>query len=222
MTAGTQAASPATALEPCPDCGKPRDLCVCAGLRRNLEHRARVLILQHPQEPDKVLGSARLAHLALPGSILKVGLSWPNLAKALGEPKESVQPSRWAVLYLGSGIKGAPVKPGLHFVNKSGAPVPPPEQLDGFVVLDGTWSQAKAIWWRNAWLLKLRRAILVPSRPSLYKELRREPRRECLSTIETIAETLDQLGEPKQTGEALRASFAELLDRARARRKPRA
>jgi hypothetical protein len=181
-----------------------------------------VLILQHPQESDRLLGSARLAELSLPGAQLEIGLSWPNLAKALGESKESVHPSRWAVLHLGSGIKtaipGKTLRPGLHFVSKSGSELPaPPEPLEGFVVLDGTWSQAKAIWWRNAWLLKLKRAILVPSRPSLYKELRREPRRECLSTIETIAETLEALGEPKPTAQALRQIFSELLERQRAR-----
>jgi DTW domain-containing protein YfiP len=211
----------------CLTCGKPDALCVCASLPKGLEHRTRVLILQHPQESDRLLGSARLAELSLPGALLKVGLSWPNLARALGEPKESVHPARWAVLHLGSGIKtavpGKTLRPGLHFVSKSGAPIDPPAgHLDGFVVLDGTWSQAKALWWRNAWLLKLKRAILVPSRPSLYKELRKEPRRECLSTIETIAETLEALGEPKPTAQALRTLFAELLERQRVRLKSRA
>jgi len=52
------------------------------------------------------------------------------------------------------------------------------------VLLDGTWSQAKALWWRNAWMLKCQRVILGPSRPSRYGQLRREPRRDGLSTIE--------------------------------------
>jgi DTW domain-containing protein YfiP len=210
----------------CASCGKPQDLCVCETIANGLEHRTRILILQHPQESDRILGSARLAQLCLPGAKLKIGLSWPNLAKALGEPKEAVHPSRWAVLHLGSGIKtGAPgkrLRPGLHFVSKSGQEIDgPTEPLEGFVVLDGTWSQAKALWWRNAWLLKLRRAILVPQSPSLYKELRKEPRRECLSTIETIAETLQALGEPERTVQALRDTFSSLLERQRARLRAR-
>lgn len=130
-----------------------------------------ILILRRPQEPDKNLGTARLAHLALPNSTLKIGLSWPNLAKALG--KEAVT-ANWAVLYLGSGIKdpeksGPAEKASLQFVSKKGEPVAAPKtKIDGIVVLDGTWSQAKALWWRNAWLLKLKRGVLQPSRASPF------------------------------------------------------
>lgn len=211
--------------EPCPRCLKSPALCVCASLQPT-STKLHVLILQHPQEPDKDLGSARLAHLALPNSTLKVGLSWPNLRKALG--REPQNPGRWAVLYLGSGIKGQPVAPGAHprlsFVTKTGAAAPAPsEKLEGLVILDGTWSQAKTLWWRNAWLLKLKRVVLTPQKASLYRELRKEPRRECLSTIESLAEALTELGEPATTEAALKALFGELLEKQRARlKKPKA
>ena len=200
---------------PCPQCLKSTDICVCSEIKK-IPTQLHVLILQHPQEPDKQLGSARLAHLALPNSTLKVGLSWPNLGKALGR---EVQQSQWAVLYLGSGIKGEKKESPLQFVSRQGAAVDAPKGIEGIVILDGTWSQAKALWWRNAWLLKLKRAILQSSRPSLYRELRKEPRRECLSTIESIAETLVALGEPQSTGEELRKLFSQLLDRQRNRAK---
>ena len=208
----------------CKDCLKVLDLCVCASIVP-LKTRLHVLILQHPQEPDKLLGSARLAHLALSNSTLKIGLSWANLTKALGR---EVQPARWAVLYLGSGIKGkidpreavGGVGGRLHFVTKAGASTPAPkEKLEGIVILDGTWSQAKAIWWRNAWLLKLKRVVLTPKLKSLYRELRREPRGECLSTIESLAECLASLGELEAVEKSLKSLFAELLDKQRARRR---
>ena len=206
----------------CERCQKPSDLCVCDKIR-TYSTRTHVLILQHPQEPDKDLGSARIAHLSLPNSTLKIGLSWRNLSAALGR---EAHPSRWAVLYLGSGIKGGEKRkgadksqsPSLHFVTKQGAPIPAMDQeIEGIVILDGTWSQAKTLWWRNAWLLKLKRAILTPSRKSLYRELRREPRSECLSTIESISESLEALGEEAAVGNGLRDVFGELLDRQRAR-----
>lgn len=180
-----------------------------------------VLILQHPQEPDHELGSARLAHLSLKNSTLQIGLSWRNLRAALGK---EAQPSQWGVLYLGSGIKGpSPAedlrKTPLYFVSKQGAPIPAPPLLAGFVILDGTWSQAKALWWRNAWLLKLKRAILNPTRKSLYRELRKEPRKECLSTLESIAEVLDAQGESPEVGNQLRQVFAELLERKRSQKR---
>lgn len=183
--------------------------------------RHHVLILQHPQEPDRALGTARLAHAALPESSLKIGLSWPNLTRALGR---EAQAAAWAVLYLGSGPKGVPPEhprslsqgSELSWVTKRGVPLQNAAHmmsgLEGLVVLDGTWSQVKTLWWRNAWLLKLRRAVLVPKHASLYGRLRREPRRECLSTIESIAVALRALGESETVKTGLIALFSDFLD----------
>jgi DTW domain-containing protein len=197
----------------CNRCHKPTRLCVCAEIAPQ-KTKLHVLILQHPQEPDHELGSALLTHLALANSTLKIGLSWRNLVAVLD--KKEVNPQHWAVLYLGSGVADNPthIEP-LQFVSKKGNPVETPEQLEGIVVLDGTWSQAKALWWRNPWLLKLRRVILTPQHKSLYKELRKEPRRECLSTIESVAEVLEGLGEPPSVSQHLRTLFAKLLDKQR-------
>lgn len=202
----------------CSKCLKPLKWCICEELVP-LDNQIYVLILQHPQEPDKDLGSARLAHLSLNHSSLKIGLSWRNLAAALGKP---AQPSRWGVLYLGSGVKGG-IPPTLKdvplvFVDRNGKPVASPLPLEGLVVLDGTWTQAKALWWRNPWLLKLKRTILVPSKQSLYRELRKEPRKECLSTMESVAEALTGLGEPKEVGEALHTRFSNFLTKYRKNR----
>src|SRR3989338_4082650 len=97
---------PALAIA-CPKCLKPQALCVCEETRPQTT-KIHILILQHPQEPDKDLGSARMAHLALPNSTLKVGLSWPNLKAALGPNfvGSEIQPSHWAALYLGSSVRG--------------------------------------------------------------------------------------------------------------------
>ncbi len=206
---------------PCARCGKSEDLCVCA-LIQPLETKHHVFILQHPQEPDKDIGTAQIAHLSLKNSSLLVALSKPNLKKALG--REDIIPSRWGVLYLGSGIKSGARGPGLYAVTKAGAALPAYENervlhdLDGVIFLDGTWSQAKALWWRNAWLLKCRRLVLQPKSKSLYGNLRKEPRAECLSTIETISETLSYLGEESKVTDQLRDTFGELLKRYRARK----
>ena len=210
---------PPKKLDPdkCEKCIKLHALCICPEIK-SLETDLHVLILQHPQEPDEDLGSARLAHLSLKNSTLKIGLSWANLTKALGR---EAQPAKWTVLHLGSGIKGVPTTSNLQFVSKQGAPIDPPEALEGIVVLDGTWSQSKALWWRNPWLLKLKRSILMPQEKSLYRELRKEPRQECLSTIESISETLDALGEPDETKAQLNAVFKSLLGKYRELKKTR-
>jgi DTW domain-containing protein YfiP len=206
----------------CETCFKSEALCFCKELKK-ISTRVEVLILQHPQEPDKELGTATLAHLSLPNSTLKVGLSWRNLSAAVGK---ETQNSKWAVLYLGSGAKTQTKLPeGLTLTDKNGVPLKPEDskkaigELEGIIILDGTWSQAKTLWWRNAWLLKVRRVILNPVHKSLYGNLRKEPRKECLSTIESIAETLTALGEPAKVGDDLRGVFSKLLFQFEAKRK---
>src|SRR4051794_12693745 len=83
----------------CPHCGKAMPLCICDSVTP-IESRISVLILQHPQEQDRALGTARLTARHFRNAVVKIGLSWPSLAKALGRPVHD--PSRWAVLYLGS------------------------------------------------------------------------------------------------------------------------
>ena len=65
--------------------------------------------------------------------------------------------------------------------------------LRGLVVLDGNWAQAKALWWRNAWLTRLRRFVVVPDGPSLYGSLRKEARSDAVSTLEAVALALSVL-----------------------------
>lgn len=201
----------------CPRCGKPAALCVCAGIEA-IDNSVALLVLQHPQEQDRELGTARLAVLHLRNAALRIGLSWASLAAALGRPAD---PRRWAILYLGS-ARPAELAPGRDIVVLDGKGQPPPDQegalaaLDGIVVLDGSWSQAKALWWRNPWVLKLRRIVLAPQRPSRYGKLRREPRRESLSTLEAAALLLSRLERRPEIETALVASFERLLARYRA------
>ena len=76
----------------------------------------------------------------------------------------------------------------LVVLDKKGAPLPDQDRalagVRGVVIFDGSWAQAKTLWWRNPWVLKAQRLALNPKRASLYGNLRREPRREALSTIE--------------------------------------
>jgi DTW domain-containing protein YfiP len=83
--------------------------------------------------------------------------------------------------------------------------------IQGVVLLDGTWSQAKALWWRNPWMLKCRRVVLGPHAPSRYGNLRREPRSDGLSTIEAAAMLISRLEERPEIEAKLDASFELML-----------
>jgi DTW domain-containing protein YfiP len=205
----------------CARCGKPAALCICGDIVA-MDHRIAVLILQHPQEQDVALGTARVTALHLKNAILKIGLSWPSLSKALGRPAD---PKRWAVLYLGS-ARAAELGAGREIImlDRKGEPARDQDaalaEIEGIVVLDGSWSQAKALWWRNPWMLKCRRIVLGPRRPSRYGKLRREPRRDALSTIEAAALLLSRLEGRPEIERVMIASLERLLGRNRAARRP--
>jgi len=200
----------------CALCMKPAALCVCDGVAP-IDNKVGLLILQHPQEQDRLLGTARLATLHLANSVFKIGLSWPSLAKALGRPAD---PSQWAILHLGSTKSSElPKDRELVVLDKKGVALPDQDRalagIKGVVIFDGTWAQAKTLWWRNAWVLKAKRLVLNPRRSSLYGQLRREPRREGLSTIESAALTLGRMEQRPEIETSLRASFARMLERYR-------
>jgi len=214
-----EAAQPEAAAEiaeDCPRCAKPPALCVCQDIVP-IDNKIAVLILQHPQEQDKALGTARLTALHFKKAVFKTGLSWPSLSKALGK---TADPRKWATLYLGS-ADPVLLAPGRELValDAKGKLLPMQDTalagIEGVIVLDGTWSQAKTLWWRNAWLLKCRRVVLGPKLPSLYGKLRREPRREALSTLEAVGLLLSRLEKKPEIELALTRTFRTLLQRYR-------
>ncbi|HVJ52097.1 MAG TPA: tRNA-uridine aminocarboxypropyltransferase [Aliidongia sp.] len=204
------------ASEICPDCQKPSALCVCAGIEP-FANKVELVILQHPQEQDRELGTARLAIRHFRTARLAIGLSWPNLAKLVGRP---VQPQRWGVLYLGPAhLSAEATEREILVLDRKGVPLPEQDrilgELEGVILLDGSWSQAKALWWRNPWLLKTRRIVLNPRRPSRYGRLRKEPRRDSVSTLEAAAMILARLEGKPEIEARMVASFERMLDRYR-------
>lgn len=209
-----------------------------------IQNRLQVLVLRHPREKSAELASVPVLEESLARITVRTGLSWPNLTKAVGQIADaSREPGRpaerqrsdtrrqggpdpkcWAVLFLGSlkgpaldEIKKAP-RGTVLIATRNGELLSAEEaDLKGIIVLDGNWSQAKALWWRNAWLLKLHRLLLKPAQPSQYGKLRREPRRECLSTLESVAEALEHIEKNPSAAEELRTRFKAMLEAHRPR-----
>jgi DTW domain-containing protein YfiP len=177
-----------------------------------IDNRVFVLILQHPHEQREALSTAALITATLRQAKLVIGLSWPGLARAFGGPAE---PQRWAVLHLGAARPAGGQRRELSLLGRNGEPVKHPsaifDGLRGIVILDGTWSQAKTLWWRNPWLLKLHRIVLDPPLPARLGRLRREPRREALSTVEAAALALRHLEPGSQAADALTAALDQML-----------
>jgi tRNA-uridine aminocarboxypropyltransferase len=172
-----------------------------------------VLVLQHPQERREPLATAPVTVAVLRRARLVAGLSWPNLARALGHPAD---PRRWGVLYLGS-VRPAALGEGREILvfGRGAEPIADPARilrsLDGIVLLDGSWKEAKTLWWRNPWLLKLHRLVVNPPAPARLGRLRREPRREALSTLEAAALVLRHLEAGPSAADALLAALDRLM-----------
>ena len=79
------------------------------------------------------------------------------------------------------------------------------------VVIDGTWSHARTVFRDLPWLRRLPRYGLEPSEPGRYR-IRREPRAECLSTIEAIVHALRTLEPETQRLDELLGAFEAMID----------
>jgi DTW domain-containing protein YfiP len=187
-----------------------------------IDNRLFMLILQHPQEKREVLATAAATCAALRRAALVVGLSWPNLARAFGRPADAGQ---WAALYLGSARPAAfGLEREIIVVDRAGMPTADQDAtlrgLVGIVLLDGSWSEAKTLWWRNPWLLRLRRLVLNPRHRSRFGRVRREPRRAALSTLEAAALLLRHLDGGPKIEAALLNRLDGLIAEARTARPP--
>jgi DTW domain-containing protein YfiP len=158
----------------CPRCTRPQVVCVCA-LAPALQTRTQVMFLQHPRERRMAIGTARLAHLGLPGSVLRVGLDFSN--DKVVQAALAAQPVPHVLF------------PGEHAIDVHDLP---PDSAISLIVLDGTWSQAKKLLRLNPALAALPRLAFSPRRPSEY-QIRRQPADYCVSTIEALGEVLAAL-----------------------------
>lgn len=162
-----------------------------------------------------MLGTAQLLAATLSGCVIRTGLSWANLAAALGEDPGD---GRWGVLWRNSLPDGTPpaaLEAEVARLDRAGALVTRGPRLAGIIALDGTWSQAKSLWWRNPWLLRMDRVLLKPKEPGIYGRVRKEPNRESVSTLEAVADALVANGEDAEVRAQLRRWMRTMVQRAR-------
>lgn len=169
------------AQDACPVCARPSEFCFC-GKTTTVDNRLSVVILEHPQEKFKLLNSSVLASEILINCTVKSGLSWRNLQAATGS---NLNPSEWAILYL----KGTTSDNAITLRNRNKQIVKDYSGIKGIIALNGTWQQAKTLWWRNPWFLKLNTIELNPDHISMRNQVRKEG----LSTIEAIGFALSIL-----------------------------
>ncbi len=141
------------------------------------------------------IGTAKLAHMCLPNSELVIGVRVdddPRVRACLADPSR-------APLLLYPGDAATPLE---AFADDT------PRTL---VVLDGTWPQSKKLLRENPRLASLPRASFVPPAPSEYR-IRREPKDNYVSTLESVAYALGVLEQEPAKFTALYAPFRAMID----------
>ena len=182
----TEAAAEGRAL--CLRCRRPGDFCVCRHVP-SVDHRTPVLIVQHKKEHPHPFNTARLARLALRRSEL-------HLVREGADP--IAPPAGAALLFPGPGSVD------LH-------DLPPARRPRALVVIDGTWRQATRLFRDQAWLRELPQVRLQPAEPSRYR-VRRAPRQDYISTIESIASALKLIEPENEALDELLRPFDAMID----------
>lgn len=129
--------------------------------------RTQVVIVRHYREQTRASNSGRLAHLALPSSVL-LDHGAPGAAPVV------VEPAGACLLFPG----GVPLTAGA--------------QVERLVVLDGTWSQVRRMR-RKVRGLETLRTVSLPPVPTGTPRMRASPGEGKVSTLEAIAYALGAL-----------------------------
>lgn len=192
----------------CKNCWQASEACLCTKIKSQVENRIPVLILQHPQELKNKKGTARLVSLTLKNGVHRIGFSWRSLSQALGEKNPNL---RWAVLYVGTKKKSTFEKDEVVKIASYSGTKSSMKDIGGFILLDGNWKESKTLWWRNPWLSRMPIVQLNPKLPAKYNQIAREPRKNCLSTLESLALLMQETQEKAEVFQTLEKNFDILL-----------
>ena len=202
----------------CGRCARPPDLCVCESLPdRLVSTSTTILVLQHPRERRrKSLSTVPLMPLVLDRIQVKVGFDFE--VDDLEIVREHLDSGRTPLLLF----------PGKNAISLDGKcndedeedairRLQSEEQL--LIVLDGTWSEARGMYLRSQALMnECQQVQFELETVSIYPdELRKEPQRHCVSTLESCAQALMLLEPSKpcavEAKEYLESSMQCMVDK---------
>jgi DTW domain-containing protein YfiP len=167
----------------CHVCNRCESVCLC-NLIKPFHTQTRFVILMHPKEARKQKsGTGRLCHLVLKNSRLHVGVDFTNnstvnaLINDTGYTSVLLFPAPQAINLSQDGYRSLTGHNG---------------KLQIFV-LDGTWALAGKILRLSENIRALPNVSFTPHHPSKF-QFKKQPRAECLSTLESI-QLLLELGQ---------------------------
>ena len=174
-----------TPREFCLSCRKPKVTCYCH-LVHPFHSNPEFVILIHRAEAFRKIATGRMSHRCLTNSSLFVGTDFTEHAEVnaiIADPK--VFP---VVLY--------PSKTAVNLTDLSLEErwnVFPSDRRLVIFVIDATWAQAKRMRRLSRNILALAPICFTPPKESAFL-IRKQPKKMCYSTIESIHQTIDLLG----------------------------
>jgi DTW domain-containing protein YfiP len=187
----------------CPRCHRPPILCVCDAIpKEKVSTSTNILVLQHRNEHKRTsLSTVPLMPMVLSNCIVKVGYNF------LPESLELVQK------YLDRGKKPLLLFPGpdavsldvedernnlLQSMGNTNDDSVDTNVNDGegelLILIDGTWNEARRMLKQSPVLVDACQQVQFTCEyESIYGQLREEPEKHCISTLEACAESLTLL-----------------------------
>lgn len=181
----------------CVRCGKAVKACFCSTVEL-IDSSLELIILQHPSEQNRPMGTAKILALSLPNSHLFVGENFSNHKEfniLLNDEKFDhflLYPSEDAI--------------GLahyqrHYSNHNKQRV---------IILDGTWKKAYKMWQLSSNLHALPRVMLPTALKGNYR-IRKAPKENALSTVEAGYHLLS-LWQPERDFSSLITTFEQMVE----------
>ncbi|XP_074058163.1 tRNA-uridine aminocarboxypropyltransferase 2 [Macrotis lagotis] len=163
----------------CGRCSRPQKVCLCPFLPVHpLDISTNLYIIQHPAEENKVLRTVPLLAACLPQDKVKVKIGRRFSEERDPELSAICRNPGTLVLY-----------PGAEAINLEELISNSPNHLSTIIIIDGTWSQAKDIFYKNS-LFRLPRQVQLKTSVSSQYVIRTQPTNKCLSTLECAAVAL--------------------------------
>ncbi|XP_004640657.1 DTW domain-containing protein 2 isoform X1 [Octodon degus] len=172
-----------TARRPeCGRCSRPQKVCLCPFLPVHPLHiSTHLYIIQHPAEENKVLRTVPLLEACLPQDKCKVKIGRRFSEERDTELSTVCRKSGTLIFY-----------PGAEATNLEEFILDSPVYPSTIIIIDGTWSQAKDIFYKNS-LFRFPKQVQLKTTISSQYVIRMQPTNRCLSTLECAAVALSIL-----------------------------
>lgn len=176
----------------CWQCIRPESHCHCK-LISPFFGQCNTVILQHPREKKRFYSTAKLITQWIRNCKLVRGVAFNQTAIVDLFPN-----TKLAVLFpRGNAVPAS----AIHLSDATTV-----------IVIDGTWSEAKKMYRENTWIADLPHVSLSPLLRSRYR-IRKQPRPECLSTIEALAYMFIENSSSRRQKDAIYMNLLEGFDR---------